>query len=318
MFDLIANFMLAIIIILLLMPYLISYLNKLNFGQKIRKLGPSSHQKKEGIPTMGGVIFLPIIILTSLLLVNFNNYYSLSLFVIFINWSIGVIDDLLIIKNSSSEGVNGWLKLFFQAVSGVILGVFIYYSGIGREIFIPFIETNFDFGFAAVPFSAIVMMATTNSVNLSDGLDGLAGGLTFLCLLFFLPILLGDGHLRMAALSLQGAGVMLGFLWYNFHPAQIFMGDAGSLMMGALIAVVALISGNGLLLIFLGGIFVLEALSVIIQVTYFKFTDGKRIFKMTPLHHHFELSGWNETKVTFRFYIIQIVFGIVALIIGSI
>lgn len=314
MLNYILNFILAMIIVILVMPVFILISNKFNFGQKIRELGPSSHQEKEGVPTMGGVIFLPVIVLLSIFMVNINFYYGLGLFVIFINWGLGVIDDIMIIKKASSQGINGWVKLFFQAVSGIILGIIIYYSGMGREIFIPFIKTTLDLGLAVIPFSALVMMATTNSVNLSDGLDGLAGGLTLLSLLFFLPFLLQNGYTYMTVLSLQGAGIMLGFLWYNFYPAQIFMGDAGSLMMGSLIAVVALITGYGLLLLLLGGIFVLEALSVIIQVVYYKMTDGKRVFKMTPLHHHFELSGWKETKVTIRFYIMQIIFGIIALI----
>ncbi len=307
---------LAMFIVILLMPVSIYVLQNLKFGQKIRELGPSSHQDKEGIPTMGGAIFFPVIFFLSLFWMDIDINHGIILFVIFINWFLGVVDDFTVIRNADAAGISGWIKLIFQAVSGLVLGLLMYYGGIGREVFLPVLAVHYDLGITVIPFAVLVMISTTNAVNLSDGLDGLAGGLIVLCLLFFLPFLLREGHSSLLILSLQGAGVMLGFLWYNFYPAQVFMGDAGSLMMGALIASVALTSGFGLMLILLGGIFVLETLSVIIQVLYYRLTDGKRIFNMTPLHHHFELAGWQESKVTFRFYILQIIFGLIALYLG--
>ena len=313
-FPYIVNFSLPLLSSMILIPVFLPFLKKLNFRQQIRELGPSSHQEKEGIPTLGGAIFFPVLLICSLLLNTIGVSYAVMLFVVFMNWLTGVADDLLKIRYSSSEGISGWLKLAVQALSGLIMGIFIYYSGLENLLYIPLADIWFEPGLKIIPFAMLVMMATTNSVNLSDGLDGLAGGLSIICLGFLIPFLLLEGASAPLYLALQGGGLMLGYLWFNFHPAQIFMGDAGSLMTGALIAVITLHSGMSLLLLLAGGVFVLEALSVILQVLYFKFTDGSRIFNMTPLHHHFELAGWHETKVTIRFFILQIVFGITALL----
>ncbi len=316
MLELSLNLLIALILTILATAIILPIMQKNNFGQEIRELGPESHQAKEGIPTMGGLIFFPVLPVTAIFTGQFSFSYSMALLPILIMWVLGIADDYLIIRRSSSEGISGFVKLFVQAGAGFFLGAFMYYSGAGQKIILPFLAESFEPGAAIIPFAMIVMMATTNSVNLSDGLDGLAAGLIAISLLFFLPVLIFAGYNDLAVLAVQGTGIMLGFLWFNFYPARIFMGDTGSLTMGAVLTVVALLSGHGLFLLILGGVFVLEALSVIIQVSYFKISGGNRIFKMTPLHHHFELSGWPETRVTIRLYILQILFGFFGLLAG--
>ncbi|SDL38851.1 phospho-N-acetylmuramoyl-pentapeptide-transferase [Halarsenatibacter silvermanii] len=310
------NFSIPFFIVLLSMPLMLPLLKKFELYQEIRELGPDSHRKKKGVPTLGGILFFPAMLFSSILFLPFNFLTSIILLIIAINWSVGVIDDLLIIKKSSAEGISGWVKLIVQGLTGLLLGLSMYYTEISISLFIPLIGDWLDPGILIIPLAVLVMMATTNAVNLSDGLDGLAAGLVIITVIFALPFLHEQGQIILSLLSLQGAGIMLGFLWFNFHPAAVFMGDSGSLMMGALLAAVLTYSGYSLLLVILGGVFVMEALSVIIQVLYFKWTGGKRVFKMTPLHHHFELAGWPETRVTSRFYIIQIIFGLAALFIG--
>ncbi len=310
------NFSIPFFIVLLSMPLTLPLLKKFELYQEIRELGPDSHRKKKGIPTLGGILFFPAMLFSSILFLPFDFLTSIILLIIAINWSVGVIDDLLIIKKSSAEGISGRVKLIVQGLTGLIVGLTMYYTEISISLFIPLTGGWLDPGILIIPLAVLVMMATTNAVNLSDGLDGLAAGLVIITVIFALPFLHEQGQITLSLLLLQGAGIMLGFLWFNFHPAAVFMGDSGSLMMGALLAAVLTYSGYSLLLVILGGVFVVEALSVIIQVLYFKWTGGKRVFKMTPLHHHFELAGWPETRVTSRFYIIQIIFGLAALFIG--
>ncbi len=304
--------LISLFLLLFIMPGYIKLIRQKSFGQQIRELGPDSHQKKAGIPTTGGfLIFLAVII-------NLLWFYSpgleklMVLLVLAINALLGLADDYLSIKKGQSLGVRAWTKLGFQALSGLMLGFFLFFTG-RTTIVWPFTINLLELGWLIIPLSLLVIMGSSNAVNLSDGLDGLAAGLTIISLIFFLPFLWIQQEVDLIVLALAGIGGSLGFLWYNIHPARIFMGDVGSLFLGTLLAVIALLSEGVFLLPLLGAVFVVETLAVIIQVTYFKLTKGERVFLMSPLHHHYELKGWAETQVTGRFYILQVIAGFITL-----
>ncbi len=290
----------------------IAYLKAWKIGQSIRKEGPQSHHAKAGTPTMGGwIIVAPALLVTLTVTLLSGGRPSADLLAVmgvvlgyaFIGW----LDDYLIIKKRSNKGLSARQKLAGQIALGAAFALYLALTGHGTTVMVPGVHTLFDLGWLYYPLLVLVMVGTTNAVNLTDGLDGLAAGtmaIAFAGLAWLLSQYASFASLGgITLLLLTLVGGCLGFLWYNSHPAQVFMGDTGSLALGGAIAACAVMGRLELYLIPLGIIFVAETLSVILQVWSFK-TTGKRIFKMSPLHHHFELSGWAETKVVQRFYLV--------------
>lgn len=320
----------ALLICLLFGPKIIHFLTSKNIGQEIREDGPKTHLKKKGTPTMGGSFILIAICVSTLLWANLKNIYIwLTLFITMSFGIIGFIDDMLKLRRGSSKGLSGWSKFLFQCLFALLFGIFIYLKKDFHSIVaVPFFKRAvFDLGVFYVIFSALVLVSTSNAVNLTDGLDGLAIGsvittaATYIIFTYTagnikfatylnIPYVAGAGELAIFCGTMVGAG--LGFLWYNTYPAQVFMGDTGSLALGGAIGAVAIFSRQELLLLIVGGIFVLESLSVIFQVLYYKW-KRERIFLMAPIHHHFEIKGWEEPKVTVRFWIISVILALLAL-----
>ncbi|PRR78751.1 Phospho-N-acetylmuramoyl-pentapeptide-transferase [Clostridium liquoris] len=294
-------------------PLLIPILHKLKFGQNIREEGPRSHQKKAGTPTMGGIIFILASLISMMILVKKPSDEAMFALYAFIAFGfIGFIDDFLKIVHKKNLGLRAYQKMILLII---VSFAFAYYAAnnpdIGTSIIIPFTGKSFDLGKLYIPFIIIYFSATTNAVNLTDGLDGLATSITILVMTFFAIVSYIMGHYTLSVFCAVLSGSLLGFLRYNAFPAQVFMGDTGSLALGGAVAAVAMILKLPLLVIIVGGIYVIETLSVILQVASFKLT-GKRIFKMAPLHHHFELSGWHETKVVSVFSIITVILCMIA------
>lgn len=295
-------------------PIFIPVLTKMKFGQTVRNDGPQSHLKKTGTPTMGGII---IIISAAIVALAFSKDKDMLLVLIttVLFGIIGFIDDYLKIKNKRSLGLRAYQKIIAQTLVSVFLALVA--SGIsqaGTEVLIPFTGRFTDLGALYIPFTVLVLISTVNCVNLTDGLDGLAGGTTVVVLGFFSVIALAARNSGLLVFSGSMIGALLGFLRFNSHPAQVFMGDTGSLALGGSIAALAVITKLPFFILIIGAIYVLEGLSVIIQVTYFKMTGGKRFFKMAPLHHHFELSGWAESKIVAVFIIITIILSLIGIL----
>ena len=303
----------------------------MQIGQYIREDGPESHYDKAGTPTMGGTLIVTAIAVSILLWADLANYYIwIVLFVLVGYGLVGFMDDYLMLVKKRSKGLTVRNKFLLQSILALITGFLVYMTpDFSTQVTIPFFK-NFspDFGWGYAIFAAVVIVGASNAVNLTDGLDGLAIGpvivaaSTYMIFAYvaghikisnYLQInyVAGSGELTIFCGALAGAG--LGFLWFNAYPAQIFMGDVGSLSLGAALGAIAVITKQEILLILVGGLFVIEALSVIFQVGYFKMTSGRRIFKMAPLHHHFELKGWPEPKVIVRFWIIAIALALLAM-----
>ena len=292
---------------------LINLLKQYNIGKGIRIEGPSTHQVKTGTPTMGGLmVLIPVLVITSVLnvanLMGFN-LIGRSVFVpmgVMIAFgTLGAVDDLVGVKVITT-GILGRYKLLGQMFFALITAIFLHYVLDLRSIAVPGFEQKIDIGWLYVLVAAFIIVGTSNAVNLTDGLDGLAGSIAAVAFAAYGVIAFLQGQIWLVAFDFTVVGATLAFLWYNAHPAELFMGDTGSLALGATLAVVALMTGQWLLLPIIGFVFMAEALSVILQVSYFKITGGKRLFKMSPLHHHFELLGWSETHVTQRFWLIGI------------
>ncbi|MBT3250590.1 MAG: phospho-N-acetylmuramoyl-pentapeptide-transferase [Candidatus Marinimicrobia bacterium] len=329
----------ALIISFLLGPWIIRTLQKLQIGEVIRPTGPESHLAKQGTPTMGGIIVLTAIILPTLLWSRLDDQYIL-LILLATAWmgAIGFLDDYLKVIKKYPKGLVAKYKLAGQVILGLIIGFTLYFypniPELKSIISIPFVANGtLDIGFLYIPLVVIVITGASNAVNLTDGLDGLATGLSAIAVLTFGAIayatgrfdfsdylnivyLPGTGELFIFALATVGA--CIGFLWYNSYPAKIFMGDTGSLALGAALGTLAVLLKKEVLLVLIGGVFVMESISVIMQVSYFKYTkrktgEGKRLFKMAPIHHHFELKGWHENTVVVRFWIIGILLALLSL-----
>jgi len=295
------------------LPFFINYLKKHNVGQKIRQEGPDLHQHKTGTPTMGGVIVILTLIIIVLLLVPYNKYVLWSLITTVGFGLIGLVDDLIKYFKKQSLGLYTLPKLFLQTGFALIVVYFIQQNNdLGTEIYLPFIKNNIDLGIMFVPFVVLVMISSVNAVNLTDGLDGLAGGLIIISMFSFALIAYIQNVLPMSLFALIVAFTSLGFLIYNFYPAQIFLGDVGSLALGGALASVAIFTKTELFLLIIGGVFVIETLSVILQVVSVKL-NGKIVFKMSPIHHHFELCGWKEPKIIIRFWIAGIILAIIGI-----
>jgi phospho-N-acetylmuramoyl-pentapeptide-transferase len=323
-------FLLATVISILWGHYFIDFMKRKQFGQVIREDGPESHFKKRGTPTMGGVFMLGSIFLTTFICGNFASMpLIVTLLVTFSYFLLGLYDDYLKVLKKDTKGVSAKGKLAWQFLTAIIaIFMMIQYGVINTQLYLPFLKTPLiDLGYWYIAFGSIVIVGFSNAVNLTDGLDGLAIGpimvsaatLGFLTYVtghkefsqyLYIPYVGSVGELTVLTSAIIGAGI--GFLWYNSYPAQIFMGDVGSLSLGGTLGTIAVIAKSEFLFVLIGGIFVIEALSVIIQVASFK-TRGVRVFKMAPIHHHFEKLGWAETKVTVRFWIISVCFAILAL-----
>lgn len=311
-------------------PFFINRLKMKHFGQTIRDDGPQSHLKKAGTPTMGGGLILLSLLVPCLLWVDLMNPLVWSVIVVTSGFGlIGYIDDFLKVSKKNSKGLPGKLRLAGEfLIAGAVVFTLIHFFDLSTTVAIPFSKNfSFDLGYGYVLFAALVIVGTANAVNLTDGLDGLAivpviisaatlglfayvAGHYSIASYLQIPHVVGAGELTPVAAAMVAAG--LGFLWFNTYPAQVFMGDVGSLSIGGFLGVMAVVTRNELLMCLLGGVFVVEALSVITQVISFKLT-GKRVFKMAPIHHHFELKGLTETKIIVRFWIISILLAVLSL-----
>ncbi|QHW30379.1 phospho-N-acetylmuramoyl-pentapeptide-transferase [Paenibacillus rhizovicinus] len=306
-----ASFMLAV----LFGPLFIPLLRRLKFGQTIRTDGPQSHLKKTGTPTMGGIIILLAVLLAFLKFSDKTNEFWVLLIACLGFGLVGFLDDYIKIAFKRSLGLTASQKLFGQLLFSVIICVLLHHMHHSTTIGIPGTSTEIDFGWFYYPFIVIMLFATSNAVNFTDGVDGLLGGTGAVAFTAFTILALHASEHESAVFSATMIGALLGFLVFNAHPAKVFMGDSGSLGIGGGMAAVAILTKTELLLIIIGGVFVLEMLSVILQVGSFKLR-GKRIFKMSPIHHHFELSGWGEWKVVTVFWCVGIVFAAIGVYLG--
>lgn len=297
----------SFLIVIITGPIIIPILEKLKMGQSIRNDGPKTHFKKSGTPTMGGIIMVLAIFFSVLLTARWKKEMLVILASILGFGLIGLIDDLIKVVLKRSLGLRATQKLIGQFALAALIAYYVYQSPIpGSKILVPFTSRFLDLGVLFIPFTMLFIVFTVNSVNLTDGLDGLASGVTMIVMAFLSLIALAVGQTEIAIISAAVTGACLGFLRFNSHPAQIFMGDTGSMALGGAVASVVVLLGLPLLLPVIGGIYVAEALSVIIQVISFRLT-GKRVFLMSPLHHHYEMKGWDETKVVVVFWIVTIV-----------
>ena len=315
-------------------PPMIGWLRRVKLGQKIRKEGPQGHLSKAGTPTMGGLLIVTAIVVPTLLWGNFHSR-DVWLALLATVWlgAIGFLDDYLRVVKDYPNGLLGRYKLVGQVALGIVIGLVLVIwpgpSALSPTVtHVPFLKFRVvDFGVLFIPFVILVITGSSNAVNLTDGLDGLASGLVAIAAVAFAGMCYVTGHLKFSEYLnityLRSAGELtvfcaavlgaaLGFLWYNCHPADVFMGDTGSLALGGALATVAVLIKRELWLIIVGGVFVAEALSVMIQVASFK-TRGKRVFRMSPLHHHFELGGWAESRVVLRFYIVGALLALLSL-----
>ncbi|MBD5637836.1 phospho-N-acetylmuramoyl-pentapeptide-transferase [Clostridium botulinum] len=285
--------------------FLIPLFKKLNLGQSIKNGIPISHKKKAGTPTFGGIIFIFSSIITMLFMIKNYNKELLLVISSFIAFGlIGFIDDTLKKIHKKNEGLTSKGKMLLLLFVSSIFAIYSYYdTSIGSIIMFPFTKKLFDLRILYIPFIIFYYVSTTNALNLTDGLDGLATSITLLVVTFFIFLSFGMGHYTLSISCGCIAGALLGFLRYNCYPAKIIMGDTGSLALGGAIATIAMILKNPFIVIIVGGIYVIEALSSLIQIVFFKLF-GKRIFKMAPIHHSFELHGWHETKIVSVFSII--------------
>ena len=324
------GFFISLTLTLLIYPKYIAWAIAKNANQPISKYVPS-HNKKSKTPTMGGAIFLGSIVMAIILTANLTNIYVLTALVVIISFGlIGFKDDLgKVMAGDNLEGLTPRGKFMLQIVVSLVVIGMLFFAGFPTEFYVPFIKTPlFDMGYFAIPFWLIIFLATSNAVNLTDGLDGLATvpsviALSSLGLIIYItghaiisdyllmPNIKGVGEVTIVASSF--AGGLLGFLWYNSHPAEIFMGDTGSLSIGGILAYLAILGKSEILMFLIGLIFVIETLSVILQVASFKLR-GERIFLMAPIHHHFELKQWAENKIIVRFWMISLIANILALI----
>jgi phospho-N-acetylmuramoyl-pentapeptide-transferase len=322
----------AMLLSLVIGPRIIIWLKKISITQQIRDDGPQSHLKKSGTPTMGGIIIIASILATVLLWGELENMYVWIMILSLVGYgAIGLLDDYLKVVRKNSKGLRACYKFGSQIALALAIGVLLYFNPkdpYADVLSIPFFKKwLFDLGLFYIPFSIVVIVGASNAVNLTDGVDGLAIGLVGIALLANTILVYISGNARFAqylqVLYLPGTGELtvicgamlgasLGFLWFNSYPADVFMGDVGSLSLGGALGTLAIITKHEIVLALVGGIFVIETLSVVFQVASFKLT-GKRIFRMAPIHHHFELKGWHESKVIVRFWIVGIMLALLSL-----
>lgn len=305
-------FILTFVFVLILGPVFIPLLTRLKFGQTVRDDGPKSHYKKTGTPTMGGVIFLIPVLVISIFYARQDPRILPLVFVTLGFGLVGFIDDFIKVVKKRKDGLYWNQKMLGLLVIAVTFAVYVSRTQ-SSDIIIPFLgmENTFSLGWLFVPFTIVVLIGSTNAVNITDGLDGLAAGVTLIVTVFFTIVSMtrGDWDYVKIFCSMISGGC-LGFLAYNSYPAKVFMGDTGSLALGGAVGAIAIMMKMPLILLIAGGMYVIEALSVMIQVMWFKLT-GNRVFKMAPIHHHFELSGWKEVKVVTVFWTVSIIFCII-------
>jgi phospho-N-acetylmuramoyl-pentapeptide-transferase len=312
------------------MPVYIRWAKSKSFQQPIHD-SVKQHSTKGKTPTMGGLVFIFATLFSSLITIHFSSIYAIGGVLALLFFSgIGIVDDLgKVLGKKNSGGLSAKMKMFLLMLLSTLIGFILYDSGFSTDLYIPFMKNSvWEMGIYMIPFAVLVMISTSNAVNLTDGLDGLAtvpsifsvltlstfaylSGNAILSEYLLLPDIEGVGEVAIIGASLTGA--LTGFLWYNAHPAQVFMGDSGSLAIGGFLGYLAIVTKNEILLILIGLIFVVEAMTVILQVASFK-TRKKRIFLMTPIHHHFEMKNWHENKIIVRFWIISLLSNLVALI----
>jgi phospho-N-acetylmuramoyl-pentapeptide-transferase len=325
------SYFLALFFTLFLLPRFIKWAQRTSSVQPINKWAPENHQQKAKTPTMGGIVFIGATILASLLTIKFSNMYAVGAILTLVLFAIiGFQDDYAKIKKSENlAGLKARTKLILQIIAALVVTCFLcLFANFNTDLYLPFIKTPiFDMGIYSVLFWCLVIVATSNAVNLTDGLDGLATVPSIAALASFSIIIYITGHATLSSYLLMPKfdvgevaivasalmGALTGFLWYNCHPAEVFMGDSGSLTIGAFLGYLAIISKSEILLLLIGSIFVIETISVILQVGSYKLRK-KRVFLMAPIHHHFEMKQWAENKIIVRFWIIAILSNLIALI----
>ncbi|WP_353094072.1 phospho-N-acetylmuramoyl-pentapeptide-transferase [Tissierella praeacuta] len=313
--DIFRTISISFLVTLILGPIIIPLLRKLKIGQSVRNDGPQTHLKKSGTPTMGGIIIFIALVITVLTSGMVNKDMYLLLMATFGFGVIGFVDDYIKVVKRRSLGLKAYQKLIGQVILATILAVYQSSTSVlGTKLIVPFLHNQYlDLGPLYIPFIAFVVVGTVNSVNLTDGLDGLASGVTLIVLSFFGLIALNWGMGSISIFSTALAGACLGFLIHNAHPAKVFMGDTGSLALGGAVSAIAILLNIPLVIPIVGGVYFMEALSVIIQVTSYKLT-GKRVFLMAPLHHHYEQKGWKETKVVAVFWTITVILCLIGIL----
>lgn len=318
--KLVFAFVIGFILVVIAMPKVIPFLHKMKFGQVEREEGLESHKVKNGTPTMGGIVFV-LAAINAAVIVNIGDLFNPEIIlatIVLVGYSlIGFVDDALIIIKHSNKGLPPLAKLLAQIALAIICYFFAmnFIPGFTSVVTIPIVKVDIDFGILYPALILLMFAGTSNGVNLSDGLDGLATGLSMVAIAPFIIFATMTKDYALASYATAMVGALLGFMMFNYHPAKIFMGDVGSLGLGGFLAILAILTKQELLLILVGGVFIMETVSVIIQVVSFK-TRGKRVFKMAPIHHHFEMLGWSEQQVTISFWFIGFICGILSIVIG--
>jgi phospho-N-acetylmuramoyl-pentapeptide-transferase len=308
--------LLGFLITVLLSPIFIPFLRRLKFGQSIRDEGPKSHQKKTGTPTMGGVMILFSIIVTTLVMTEkFSDPTIKTYLLLFVTVGFGILgflDDFIKVVMKRNLGLTSLQKLIGQILISVVFFIFLKQLDFSTAIEIPIVNYSFDLGYFYALFIIFWLVGFSNAVNLTDGLDGLVSGTSAIAFGAFAVLAWSQSQFEVAIFSVAIVGAVLGFLVFNAHPAKVFMGDTGSLALGGAIAAISILTKTEIILLVIGGVFVIETLSVILQVASFK-TTGKRIFRMSPLHHHYELLGWSEWKVVVTFWTVGLLCSIIGI-----
>lgn len=311
--DLYIAFLFALVSTIILGPFIIKKLTDFKFGQNVRLDGPESHLKKQGIPSMGGIMFILTSAIVSLIVSRFDSRVILIVFVMISFAAIGFIDDFLIVKKESADGLSAKIKMLLLIIVSTVISLILYNKFNLSSLRLPLLNIELELNVFYIAFVVIFFAAVTNAVNLTDGIDGLSSTVSIIVLIFFLLVTIDRKEIEMSIFIISLIGALIGFLSFNKFPAKVFMGDTGSLALGSVIGILALLNKMEITLIFVGIIYVIETLSVIIQVIYFKKT-GKRVFKMAPIHHHFEAVGWRENKIVFVFALITFVAVIIAFV----
>ncbi|UTR15190.1 phospho-N-acetylmuramoyl-pentapeptide-transferase [Salipaludibacillus sp. LMS25] len=309
LFTLLLSFLLTVFF----SPFFIPFLRRLKFGQSIRNEGPKSHQKKTGTPTMGGLMIILSIVLSTVVMASQFQSIDMEIWLLLLVTVgfglLGFLDDYIKVVKKRNLGLTSKQKFLGQVAIAALVYVVLHQANISTAIHLPGTEWSVDIGWFYFPLIIIMLVGASNAVNLTDGLDGLVAGTSAVAFGAFSIIAFSLDMMTVSLFSVAIVGAVLGFLVFNAHPAKVFMGDTGSLALGGALAMIAILTKMELLLVVIGGVFVVETLSVIVQVISFKST-GKRVFKMSPLHHHYELSGWSEWRVVVTFWIVGILFAV--------
>lgn len=318
--QILINFIVSLVLVLVVMPKSIQYLKELKFGQVEREEGLESHKQKGGTPTMGGIVFIlcSVVVVYMLNFSYFKNPYVNLMTFAFVGFGlVGFLDDYLIVVRKTNDGLKPLYKYALQSILAIAFYLLAkqFVPDFDTAIQIPLLHINVDLGWFYPILVYFMFTAESNAVNLTDGLDGLATGLSMVAIAPFVIFSVMTKNMPVATYAMAIVGALFGFMYFNYHPARIFMGDTGSLALGGLLASLALLTNQELLLILIGGVFLIETLSVIIQVVSFK-TRGKRVFKMAPIHHHFEMLGWSEQQVVISFWFLGFICGIIGIVLG--